>query len=479
MNRLLANRLWRTWLLANFLTVLARGQSAGSITYNYLDLSSGAPALQLASINANGTGDVLVPIAVRNAAYPTWSRDGQWLAVAGTDPARPSKWSTDLFVLHPATGQLAKWSAFEDTANASGFLTFFPSYLAFSRDNQRVAAGMVSYAGARGTTVYTNEFGSAVGPYETTSKISRCVSLVIFSADGTAPFLVASGLCDDDNAHPGEGVDWSPTQDLIAYPYNAITSFGGAGGQFPITSIQLIEPTPNAADQGRRRRLTFPSGSTGFAFEPYALVWADDFAPAFSPDGQQVAYVRTQTAVTSAGVKLPSQPSLRIVGTDGSNDRTVATFNVGDYITRVSWAPDGKTLVFDLGRQALRDGFPLRTFDVGSVRLATIQADGAGFQNLRGAPATWPTWRPGSGGVTPPVTGQAPSLTAQIVPGLPPRLVLAWPDSGQPQTVESTPVLGTGLNWQPINEPVVNAGGQHRLNLTLDGPARFFRLRQP
>ena len=55
----------------------------------------------------------------------------------------------------------------------------------------------------------------------------------------------------------------SPVQNIIAYPYNVTTVFSGAGNAFPITTIHLIEATPNAADEGRCRQLTFPTGGYG------------------------------------------------------------------------------------------------------------------------------------------------------------------------------------------------------------------------
>ncbi|MBI3415478.1 MAG: PD40 domain-containing protein [Verrucomicrobia bacterium] len=459
-------------------------QPLGSIFYNYLDLSGGGTQIKLAAINPDGSGDQLVNLGLRNPAYPVWSRDGQLLAVAGNDPARPFKWSTDIFVVNTANNQTAKITAFEDTANASGFLTFYPSYLAFSPDRKRIAAGMVSYIGARSTIIYTNDTsnGQQVGPYDTVSKVSRCISLAVFPLDGSPGYLVANGLCDDDLAHPGEGIDWSPTQDLIAYPFNVTTTFSGAGGQFPLTAIHLTETTAGAADQGRRRQISFPGGQTGGPFDQITLAWQSDFAPSFSPDGLQIAYVRLLTWTTSAGVQPPSIPAIHIVGVDGANDREIAKFNQGDYITRISWSPDGAQLVFDLGRQALRDGFPLRTFDLQSVTLARMNADGTGFVQLRGAPATWPTWRPGT--VTPPPTpgnggGTAPALGVSLVRGVTPSLTISWPATAQNFVLESSPALGAAANWQTVNAQVSSGGGQNNVTITLNSNTRFFRLRSP
>jgi IPT/TIG domain-containing protein/WD40 repeat protein len=387
----------KVWVFLSPLTQLAFGQFSGSILYNYIDVSTGVPRTQIASINPDGSSDQFVSLSLLNPAYAAWSRDGQLLAVAGGDPARPSKLSTDVYLFRPATGQITKLSAFEDTAGAAGFITFYPSYLAISPDGQRVAAGMVTYVGARATFAPTNEFGNPLTTYNTASKISRCVSLLVFNANGSAPVLVGTALCDDDLAHPGEGVDWSPTQDLIAYPFNTPTVFAGSGGQFNITAIFLTETTPGAADQGKRRQITFPTGLTGGPFDTFSAAWYDDFAPAFSPDGRQMAYVRCLSVVVPGALyPLLAVPSIRIVGSDGSNDREVATFQRGSYLTRLSWSPDAKQLVFDLGQQATREGFPLRTFDLNTVTLAKINVDGTGFAQVRGARATWPAWQPGA-----------------------------------------------------------------------------------
>ncbi len=461
-------------LLFPLLTRTSFGQSSGSILYNYIDLSSGAATTQLASINADGSGNQLVSLPLLDPSYAAWSRDGQLLAVAAGDPQRPSKLSTDVYLLRPGNGQIAKLSAFEDTAGASGFITFYPSYLAVSPDGQRVAAGMVTYVGARSTFAPTNEFGNPLTIYDTTSKISRCVSLLVFNANGSAPYAVAGALCDDDLAHPGEGVDWSPTEDLIAYPYNAPTTFSGAGGQFSITAIQLTESTPDAADQGRRQQLTFPTGFSGGPFDSVSLAWYNDFAPAFSPDGQQVAYVRSLSVATPDGVPHLQTPSIRVVGRDGSNDREIAAFQEGDYITRLSWSPDAKQLVFDLGQQAVRQGFPLRTFDLSTVTIARINADGTGFAPVRGASATWPTWQPNA---TPPPAPTIVSIQPTTLPanspgfdlvvngnGFTPQSTILWNGAALATTfISSTQlratVAGASLTTAGQNSISVSNGG--------------------
>lgn len=460
--------------LALVLPTRVTAQSSGTLLYDYISLSPGALTTQLASINADGTNDRFFNLPLLNPSYPVWSRNGEVLAVAATDPARPDKWSTDIFVVQRANGQITKVSGFEDIAGASGFATFYPSYLALAPDGKRIAAGMVSYLGARSTVIFTNTAGQAEGPYDTRSHVSRCVSLLVFEGNGLAPFLVTSALCDDDNAHPGEGVDWSPTQNLLAYPYNTSTVFFGAGGTFPITAIHLIEPSPMAADQGRHKQLTFPAGQTGGPFDSVSLAWFDDFAPAFSPDGKQVAYVRLFTAVSSLGVKQLSTPAIRLIGVDGLGDREIAHFEEGAYITRLSWSPDGTQLAFDLVRQAVRDGFPLRTFDLGSVTLAKINVDGTGFSRVRGAPATWPTWFPQAAAAPAP-----PRLGVELLPINPPSIRLSWPDANGAFFLEVSSRLGPNADWKRLELAPVRDGAVSSAAVSLSGSGTFYRLRQP
>lgn len=470
------SRLVWTGLVPALLTVPALAQNAPPIVYNYIEITPTSASVKLAAINPDGTGDQFVPLALSNPYYPAWSRDGQAIAVAAGDPARPNKVSTDAWVWRPGTGAITKIAAFEDFASASGFLTFYPSYLAFSPDGKKVAAGMVAYSGARSTTTFTNEFGNPYGPYQVSSKISRCVSLAVFDATGvTAPFYVASGLCDDDSGNPGEGVDWSPTQDVIAYPYNTPTAFSGPGGAvFPLTAIHLIEPTAGAADQGRRRQLTFPGGNVGQAFDPVTLTYTSDYGPAFSPNGQQVAYIRGLTQILNGGAKQALIPSIRMVNVDGSNDHEVVPFQKGSYLTRITWSPDGQKLVFDLANQATRDGFPLGLFDVNTVGLASIGANGQGFAYLRGARATWPTWRPNVVIVDPGV----PALSAKASAGGG-SIVFTWPAPGNDLVLERSAQIGTQAQWSTVAEAVTTAGNQRTATVSTTGGQSWFRLRHP
>jgi eukaryotic-like serine/threonine-protein kinase len=99
--------------------------------------------------------------------------------------------------------------------------------------------------------------------------------------------------------------------------------------------------------------------------------------PAFSPDGQRIAFVR----------ETLSEFSLLTASLDGSGERTLASYKETEWIgtQRVAWSPDGKTLAF-------------AHFSPQPV-LTTIGAEGGPARPLAGAYWNWIldlTWLPGS-----------------------------------------------------------------------------------
>ena len=97
-----------------------------------------------------------------------------------------------------------------------------------------------------------------------------------------------------------------------------------------------------------------------------------DVAPAFSQQGDRIAFIRT----VDEGIALMT------VRPDGTELRTLATFPSFDGL---SWSPDGRTLLITY-----------TTGGINGFQLAVVNGDGSGFRNLEvGRAADWGSWRPG------------------------------------------------------------------------------------
>lgn len=154
-----------------------------------------------------------------------------------------------------------------------------------------------------------------------------------------------------------------------------------------------------------------------------------------------------------------------------SNDVPVIQFKTSDYVSHVSWSPDGTQLAFDLGPQAIGPlGFPYLLAVPSSNALYTINVDGTGLNKLRDAPATWPAWSPL------PASAPAARLTASLSTNRQ-QLVIAWPTAAGAWVLESTAQLGPQANWQAVPGAPVADGAQQSLTLGVGGLAQFYRLR--
>lgn len=107
--------------------------------------------------------------------------------------------------------------------------------------------------------------------------------------------------------------------------------------------------------------------------EPLAQDPADDFDPAYAPDGRRLAFVSTRDGGT---------PKLHLMDADGGNVRLLA--DLGGPVRRPAWSPDGRLLAVQLT-------------DRGEEAVYVVSATGSGWGRL--GPGELPAWRPDGTGV--------------------------------------------------------------------------------
>src|SRR5258705_12388909 len=56
--------------------------------------------VRLREMNADGTGDTIIPLPFLTFGNPTWSRDGTQLAFSALDPSRPTQRSQNVFSIN-------------------------------------------------------------------------------------------------------------------------------------------------------------------------------------------------------------------------------------------------------------------------------------------------------------------------------------------------------------------------------------------
>jgi hypothetical protein len=72
-------------------------------------------------------------------------------------------------------------------------------------------------------------------------------------------------------------------------------------------------------------------------------------------------------------------------------------------------------------------------------------------------------------------TGTNVKLSASLAAG---NLIIQWPTTSALVTLLSSPALGAGAVWTPVNNPLTAAGGNYQMSIPMTGSAKFFRLSQ-
>jgi len=287
----------------------------------------------------------------------------------------------------------------------------------------------------------------------------------------------------DGSTEGGDGVDWHPTQNLlVAAKDKSIPVYdldtGAPLGTTTEGTVLILTPATSLSEQ----QLTFPRSYHRTTISQTYFKTENDYVPAFSPNGQQVAYVRAdyiQDGNAPYPYRQPSILALRMINTDGSSDHQVLSLPQGIYVTHVSWSRDGTQLVFDAGQQYITNGTPYNIVDSTTEALYIVNTNGTGLRSLRAATAGFPVWSPAGttfcnlpgvvvpGGVAgsasiddcgPPLTlsagrTQSGQFRVDITGGTDNLLyrVLASPDLTGWQSMGTTPRSGTTTSFDDTN----------------------------
>lgn len=366
-------------LLLTFSLVIPAGAQIA-----YVSLGANG-TLQLRQMNADGAGDVPIALPFSTFLFPTWSRDGAQLAITAAEASNPPAHSLNVFTISRATGGLQRLTDFRDLFDPGNvaFSYTFPYYKAFSPERSAIAVASLTQTGG------TEASGGA--------GVADIPILEVHSTTVQAnPILVHVDKTKNGKHHGGEGVDWSPTQNLLATPMQSSSPFLSGGGPGETTAIVLVEPITTAVQQGRFRPLTFPraDGQTGTSGD--AFLWGEhDYQPKFSPNGAGLVYVRSfqNFFLLRNPNPDPDIQSLRIVNVQTGADSEVIRFQPGRYVSSVDWSPDGSQLVFDLGLQ-VDSGVVglLQRARPETNEIYVVNVDGSGLRKLRGPGAGTPAW---------------------------------------------------------------------------------------
>lgn len=298
-----------------------------------------------------------------NPQFPSLSPQGNLLVISSPDPAAPNEASTDLFAFDLVTGQTRKLvdNVTETQPDGSNFFAS-PLFSATETNGQRVA--------------YVNQLASSSSQG---GGAVRQLS-VVRASDGFDLALAEIGQGNAIDFYQSEfvGIDWSPISPVFATSgYVPVTT--NAGRQTFAAGIVLFGET-GPGSFGRVGQLTQPVVTDQVG----AIIVETHAYPAFSADGQQLAFFRI--TFPSPLMTQPAQADLIVIDVATGSGIIAASFPPGQYPLGVSWRDDDELIYFSAGTQVSEAGqFPPIAV-ASTAQMYTVTPNGSVIGGVAGAP---------------------------------------------------------------------------------------------
>lgn len=264
------------------------------LTHIYLSTTEGTAAAQLTQ------GD-------KSCDDPQWSPDGAWIAFVTGRVGKKNLW-----LIRPAGGEAQQLTACRADITSfrwapDGRSIAFTATDAPSAEEERRERGRDDARVVDDNFKYQRLFVTAVPAPPMLQTETKCLAMGNFH-------VVSDG-------RPGRAAfDWSPDGKSIVYTRTQTTS----QDNWPSADLSVVEI------------------ATG---ESRPLVWngAAATSPLYSPDGQQIVYLASDTPATWAGKK-----SIHVIAAAGGTSRPLAdTWDAGGrYTELVGWSADGSQIYF-------------------------------------------------------------------------------------------------------------------------------------